>query len=210
MGVGYLSFEGRSGEEDRASWGLALEAAGLIPLDDMLSVRLKVGWTLSHFSRSAQMIDAGQSTFHWTVNAYRSVGHWVERGKDETFLLRLMAGLFAWTGLSLGFMASGLVFLISPLGATSIVDLGATLQATLLQGRAGSLFCEVGPGLGLFLPPGEAPATVGFGPRLGVGYRFQRMGLSAQGIWSPAALQLDSGDSPRTVVGAALLLYVHD
>lgn len=205
-GLAYVEVEGpRTGVEESAL-GVGLEFAGTLPFTHLLGIRLRLGWALTNFDRSARLIDAGTRAIEWTAGAYASVARWMTGGKDEYALFRFMGAIFAWTGLSMGFVVGGLGYVLSPFVATGLLELGASLVVHAVSGPHGGLTLEIGPGVGMFLPEGTNEAVLGFGPLLGLSFRHRGFGAGVHALWSPPALQTEKSDSNTTALAAMAVL----
>lgn len=183
--------------EDVPRLGLALQGSGFLRLAESLSLRLNLDWALAHFDRALGAIALGISVAQWTTGAYRSVGRWLVTGDPAWFLFKFMASIFAFTALSLGYMAAGVLFVLTPVLATSFIQAGLTAGLHFVyQGL--DLFVEAGVGSMLYA---ERQLGAGWGPMVGWGLRFGFAQVGAHLLWSPPELN-DRRESH--VYGAAL------
>jgi hypothetical protein len=198
-GLGYLLT--RSNTSHRGSLGLALQAVATHPLNDSLSLRLHLGWGFTHFNRTNEAIQFGNSAASWTANAYSDVTDWLVNGDDRYILFKIMGAFFAYTFLTVGFMVAAISYVVSPLLATSFMDLGLTAAAHLGFGPLGILV-EGGFGALVYAHPSRG-IVPGVGPLVGVVYRHERVRLGLRMLWSPPSLQAGKAGSTHAFAGSA-------
>jgi hypothetical protein len=183
--------------EDVPRLGLALQSSGFLRLAESLSLRLNLDWALAHFDRVLAAIALGVSVAEWTTGAYRTVGRWLVTGDPAWFLFKFMASIFAFTTLSLGYLAAGVLFVLTPVLATSFIQAGLTAGLHFVYDTL-DLFVEAGIGSMLYA---ARRLGGGWGPMVGWGLRFGPAQVGAHLLWLPPELN-DTGESH--VYGAAL------
>ncbi|MFZ5472202.1 MAG: hypothetical protein ACOZIN_22450 [Myxococcota bacterium] len=182
-GVGFQLLPG----DQESSVGLALEGIGAYRFNEWVSLRLRLGWGLTHWERALHTIAAGNAVGQWTAGAYVSVTEWLTTGDPAWFLFKLMASMFAYTGLMLGFVVAGVLYLITPLVPTSFVEMGLAPAAHWVIGEL-DLYLEGGVGTMFYVDRVRNEISPGWGPLVGAGLNLGRFGAGLHVLWSPPTL----------------------
>lgn len=198
-GLGYLLT--RSDASSQGSLGLALDAVATHALNDSLSLRLHLGWGFTHFDRSNEALKFGNSAASWTANAYSDVTEWLVTGDERYILFKLVGAFFAYTFLTLGFMVAAVAYVVSPVLATSFMELGLTTAAHV---GFGPLEVLVEGGFGALVYGDKSVGLVpGVGPLVGVVYRHERVRVGLRMLWCPPSLQKGERSGAHVFAGTA-------
>jgi hypothetical protein len=189
-------------------WGAVLEGTGEVRFNPWVGLRIRLAWGLTEWDRSALMIDHGIAAGAWTAQAFSSVGTWLVN-PPTYFLLKLFPSLFAFLFLTMGFLYSGMVFLLSPLAATSYLQLGLSASGHLPLDNGVDLFIEGGLGAMTYWHPRTQYVRMAFGPVFGLGLAVRRISFGLYGMWSPPVMQSSPSGAPDVFAASLSLRYAY-
>lgn len=202
-GAGLAYLVTQSDASTRGSLGLALDAVATHMLNESLSLRMHLTWAFTHFDRTNGAIKFGNSAVEWTANAYGDVSHWLTHGDERYILFKIVGAFFAYTFLTMGFLVAGVAYVLSPILATSFLDLGLTMAAHLGVGPVGML---VEGGFGAIVYSEKSSGLVtGVGPLVGVVYRHEKVRLGLRMLWSPPSFQKGERSGAHVFAGTAII-----
>ncbi|MCC6332493.1 MAG: hypothetical protein IT380_00735 [Myxococcales bacterium] len=180
-------------------WGAALEGLGEVRFSPWLGLRIRASWGLTQWDRVQYWVNHGIAAGAWTTQAFGTVGNWLVADGAKYFLLKLFPAFFAFAFLLMGYLYTGLVFLLSPLSATSFVQLGVSVAGHLPLDNGLDLYAEGGFGTMLYWHPRTQRPRMAFGPVLGVGLTWKQLSFGFHGMWSPPALQSEASSAPDAI-----------
>ncbi len=187
LGAGYAWLSRSPADAPATAQGVALE----LRLGGRAAPRVGYGvtftWGLTDWDRAGQYIDAGNRAGSWTTDRFADVEAWIRRGEDDdTVALRLFGGLFADAFLALSYAAVPICYVGSVGGATSHLQLDATVSAHLGDGPTDG-WVELGAGAAVLTENTPDWSTVA-GPVAALGVRLGPLGVRGRILWSPAPL----------------------
>lgn len=191
-----------------AGWGAVLEGVGEFQFNPYVGLRLRAAWGLTEWDRAMVMINHGLAAGSWTAGAYSTVGNWLATDTKYA-LLKFLPALFAFVFLSVGFVYAGLVLVLSPLAATSYVQVGLAASGHLPLDNGVDLYAEAGLGSMLYWHPRTQFVRMAFGPTLGVGVTVRRVSVGVHGLWSPPVMQSNPSNAPDVVAASITARYVY-
>ncbi|MEW5742667.1 MAG: hypothetical protein AB1938_27365 [Myxococcota bacterium] len=183
-------------------WGAVLEGLGEVRFSPFLGLRIRAAWGLTEWDRVAYWINHGIAAGEWVTNGFSAVGNWLVADGGKYFLLKLFPAFFAFAFLLFGYVYTGLVFLFSPLAATSYVQVGVSVAGHLPLNNGLDLYAEGGFGTMLYWHPSTQRPRMAFGPVLGIGLTWKELSFGFHGMWSPPALQSESSGAPDVIAAS--------
>jgi hypothetical protein len=187
-------------------WGAVMEGIGEFRFNPWVGLRIRAAWGLTEWDRSMLMINHGIAAGAWTAQAFSTVGTWLVN-PPTYFLLKLFPAFFAFAFLTMAFMYAGVVFLLSPLAATSYIQLGLSASGHLPLDNGVDLFVEGGFGTMMYWHPRTQYVRMAFGPVLGLGVAVKRVSFGVYGMWSPPPLQSTPSGAPDVVAASVSVRY---
>ena len=109
----------------------------------------------------------------------------------------------------MGFLYSGMVFLLSPLAATSYLQLGLSASGHLPLDNGVDLFIEGGMGMMTSWHPRTQYVRMAFGPVFGLGLAVRRISFGLHGMWSPPVMQSTPSGAPDVFAASLSLRYAY-
>jgi hypothetical protein len=203
FGAGYAYFSQQTEHGRVNAGGLALAGrydTGIAPNVDF---GLTLTWGLTDWDRAREYIDAGNRAGKWTTDSLARVEAWVSNAPEKEKAARLFGAIFADFFLILSYVAVPACYVGSAGGATSHLQLDATITYRLGDGPS---FAFVEGGIGAAALPYQVVDWRGaLGPVGGIGMQLGGIvRIGARALWSPPGLNRAPFGGPTTM-GAILL-----
>jgi hypothetical protein len=191
--VGAAYFGG--GGADRL--GVSIESNSVFPVAGRWGVGLRFAWGMTEFQRFKPWTHTGYVIGKWTTTAYADVARWsVHGGKYELFTL--FGSIFAYMGLLVPLMVSGLCYMAAVIAPTTFLETALTANYDFGDGHIGP-FVQAGLGAVAFVHPTLGKLRGGLGPAIGSGLHFGPARLAVHLTWSPPYLHGEPGGGVSSV-----------
>lgn len=214
-GIGMAAFGVHPVDRSLRSWdelGFALALGGRHEVHEHITLGGGFTWGLTSWQRTAVVWDTANDLGRWTKNAYVNVTRWVGEGKSEnededTRLWRGIAAVYAYVGLLFPYIATGVMYAVGPLFATSHLQLDFTGTFHLLETRNGP-YLETGLGFFAYLHPDTDELRGGLGPVVGFGYDVGRIGFGVKSTISPRYLHSEASPDRTDIYTGQFVLKI--
>lgn len=206
LGVAYLgAIQSRT---THSEVGAVFHVAPRFPIGDHYGIGVRFAYGLTGWDRTEDVARAGYKVGRWTTHAYGDVWDWAGEGEKDTRALRYFGAFFAFFGLIVPYVVAGVLYLVSPLAASSFAEADVTFNWEPADDPKQGPYLKGGIGFAAYVHPDTSRLYGGLGPNVGFGYRVDNLNLGVVGTFLPYGAH-GSATAEHVLMGGFTIGLVH-